>query len=89
MFNFDPANLLPYPSFPVVIKPTNDFACSSSQVSYGSTSAILQNRKKYPLFYRTMPSDAACNKGLISLLKKFNWRQVGIIGKTDITHSQV
>ncbi|XP_044180693.1 gamma-aminobutyric acid type B receptor subunit 2-like [Acropora millepora] len=57
-------------------------------VSYGSTSPILQNREKYPLFYRTIPSDAACNKGLISLLKKFKWRQVGIIGKTDISHSQ-
>lgn len=57
-------------------------------VSYGSTSAILQNREKYPLFYRTIPSDAACNKALISLLKKFKWRQVGIIGKTDINHSQ-
>ncbi|XP_068685324.1 gamma-aminobutyric acid type B receptor subunit 2-like isoform X2 [Montipora foliosa] len=57
-------------------------------VSYGSTSTTLLKKEKYPLFFRTIPSDAACNKGLIALLKRFNWRQVGLIGKTDITHSE-
>lgn len=57
-------------------------------VSYGSTSPVLSKKAEYPLFFRTIPSDTACNKARIALLKKFNWKQVGLIGKTDIIHSE-
>lgn len=63
--------------------------CVFRQVSYGSTSPTLLKRDTYPLFFRTIPSDVACNKARIALLKKFNWNQVGLIGKTDIIHSEV
>jgi len=57
-------------------------------VSYGSTSPTLTKKDKYPLFFRTIPSDAACNKARVALLKKFNWMQVGLIGHSDIIDSE-
>lgn len=60
-----------------------------TQVSYGSTSPTLSKKQKYPLFFRTIPSDAACNKARVALLRKFNWLKVGLIGQNDIINSEV
>lgn len=57
-------------------------------VSYGSTSPTLSKKQKYPLFFRTIPSDAACNKARVALLRKFNWLKVGLIGQNDIINSE-
>ncbi|KAL9965837.1 hypothetical protein ACROYT_G029691 [Oculina patagonica] len=57
-------------------------------VSYGSTSPTLSKKSNYPLFFRTIPSDAACNKARVALLRKFNWMQVGLIGQSDIVNSE-
>lgn len=42
------------------------------QVSYGSTSALLSNKNRFPYFFRTVPPDQHQTKAMISLLTQFN-----------------
>lgn len=49
------------------------------QVSHLSTCACLSDKKQYPTFFRTVPSDHFQISGLVQLLKFFDWRWVGII----------
>uniref|UniRef100_A0A4W6D6A6 G-protein coupled receptors family 3 profile domain-containing protein n=1 Tax=Lates calcarifer TaxID=8187 RepID=A0A4W6D6A6_LATCA len=46
---------------------------------YLSTCACLSNKKRYPTFFRTVPSDRFQVIGLVQLMKHFDWRWVGII----------
>ncbi|XP_062275833.1 extracellular calcium-sensing receptor-like [Scomber scombrus] len=52
---------------------------SIPQVSYLSTCACLSDKKLYPTFFRTVPSDRFQVIGLVQLMKYFDWRWVGII----------
>ncbi|XP_053176201.1 extracellular calcium-sensing receptor-like [Scomber japonicus] len=52
---------------------------SIPQVSYLSTCACLSDKKLYPTFFRTVPSDRFQVLGLVQLMKYFDWRWVGII----------
>uniref|UniRef100_A0A3B5KMK1 G-protein coupled receptors family 3 profile domain-containing protein n=1 Tax=Takifugu rubripes TaxID=31033 RepID=A0A3B5KMK1_TAKRU len=52
---------------------------SIPQVSHLSTCACLSDKKKYPTFFRTVPSDHFQISGLVQLLKFFDWRWVGIV----------
>ena len=63
--------------------------CSSFQLSFGSTTPTLSKKTTYPLFFRTIPSQVACNSARIAVLKKFNWKRVGLIGKSDTDNSEV
>ncbi|XP_068173671.1 extracellular calcium-sensing receptor-like [Antennarius striatus] len=49
------------------------------QVSHLSTCACLSDRRLYPTFFRTVPSDRFQIIGLVHLMKYFDWRWVGII----------
>lgn len=49
------------------------------KVSYLSTCACLSDKKLYPTFFRTVPSDRFQVMGLVQLMKYFDWRWVGII----------
>lgn len=49
------------------------------QVSHLSTCACLSDKKQYPTFFRTVPSDHFQISGLVQLLKIFDWRWVGIV----------
>lgn len=51
----------------------------SFQVSHLSTCACLSDRRLYPTFFRTVPSDRFQIIGLVQLMKYFDWRWVGII----------
>uniref|UniRef100_A0A672Z4S7 G-protein coupled receptors family 3 profile domain-containing protein n=1 Tax=Sphaeramia orbicularis TaxID=375764 RepID=A0A672Z4S7_9TELE len=44
-----------------------------------STCACLSDKRLYPTFYRTVPSDTFQILGLVQLMKYFDWRWVGII----------
>ncbi|XP_072006401.1 extracellular calcium-sensing receptor-like [Engystomops pustulosus] len=50
------------------------------QISYYSTSSLLSDRRKFPSFFRTVPSDIFQSKGLAKLVLHFNWRWVGLLG---------
>ncbi|XP_040902364.1 extracellular calcium-sensing receptor-like [Toxotes jaculatrix] len=52
---------------------------SIPQVSYLSTCACLSDKRLYPTFFRTVPSDRFQVIGLVQLMKYFDWRWVGII----------
>ncbi|XP_072313069.1 extracellular calcium-sensing receptor-like [Eucyclogobius newberryi] len=52
---------------------------SVPHLSHLSTCACLSNKKIYPTFFRTVPSDFFQVTGLLQLMKYFDWRWVGII----------
>ncbi|XP_064418112.1 extracellular calcium-sensing receptor-like [Latimeria chalumnae] len=49
-------------------------------VSYFSSCACLSDKKQFPTFFRTVPSDAIQVKAIVRLVKYFNWTWVGTIG---------
>ncbi|XP_044748557.1 gamma-aminobutyric acid type B receptor subunit 2 isoform X2 [Coccinella septempunctata] len=56
------ANIVPYWNIP--------------QISFGSTSPNLSDRKKFPLFFRTIPPDSSHNSAKIEFLRHFGWEVV-------------
>uniref|UniRef100_A0A3B4CM98 G-protein coupled receptors family 3 profile domain-containing protein n=1 Tax=Pygocentrus nattereri TaxID=42514 RepID=A0A3B4CM98_PYGNA len=52
----------------------------SLQVSYFASCSCLSNKKDFPTFMRTMPSDQFQIKALARLVHYFQWTWVGVIG---------
>jgi ABC-type branched-subunit amino acid transport system substrate-binding protein len=49
------------------------------QVSFGATSASLSNRKQYPYFTRTVPTDWYLAEAVCEILKQFGWHTVYLL----------
>uniref|UniRef100_A0AAY5K4M6 G-protein coupled receptors family 3 profile domain-containing protein n=1 Tax=Esox lucius TaxID=8010 RepID=A0AAY5K4M6_ESOLU len=61
-----------------------DENCSgSSPVSYYATCSCLSNRRKYPSFFRTIPSDTFQVEAMIQILRQFGWTWVGLVVSSD------
>ncbi|XP_066444701.1 vomeronasal type-2 receptor 26-like [Eleutherodactylus coqui] len=54
-----------------------------SQISYGATSSVLNDRHRYPTFYRTSQSAQISCLVLSKIMKFFRWTWVGIVCSDD------
>ncbi|XP_075717684.1 vomeronasal type-2 receptor 26-like [Rhinoderma darwinii] len=54
-----------------------------SQISFGATSSVLNNRNLYPTFYRTIQSDQMLYLVLSKMIQFFRWTWVGILFSDD------
>uniref|UniRef100_A0A4W3JHN6 Gamma-aminobutyric acid (GABA) B receptor, 2 n=1 Tax=Callorhinchus milii TaxID=7868 RepID=A0A4W3JHN6_CALMI len=59
------------------------------QLSFAATTPVLADKKKYPYFFRTVPSDNAVNPAVVKFLKSFQWRRAGTLTQDVQRFSEV
>ena len=71
-------------TFPLAIKQNLLF-----QVSYGSTSPVMSNMDRYPMFFRLVNSQYEENDPRIAFLKHFNWNKVTLVYHSEHVFTMV
>uniref|UniRef100_A0AAV2K3S8 G-protein coupled receptors family 3 profile domain-containing protein n=1 Tax=Knipowitschia caucasica TaxID=637954 RepID=A0AAV2K3S8_KNICA len=59
------------------------------QLSFAATTPVLADKKKYPNFFRTVPSDNAVNPAVVKFLNFYNWSRVGTLTQDVQRFSEV
>ncbi|XP_030639104.1 gamma-aminobutyric acid type B receptor subunit 2-like [Chanos chanos] len=59
------------------------------QLSFATTAPTLANKRKYPNFFRTVPSDSVVNPGVVRFLRHYGWSRVATLTKDDPKFSEV
>lgn len=59
------------------------FIIFSSQISYGATSDKFSDKRLYPSFFRTVPSDKWQVEAIVQLLKELDWNWVAVVGSEE------
>ncbi|XP_024863471.1 gamma-aminobutyric acid type B receptor subunit 2 isoform X2 [Kryptolebias marmoratus] len=59
------------------------------QLSFAATTPVLADKKKYPNFFRTVPSDNAVNPAVVKFLNHYNWTRVGTLTQDVQRFSEV
>lgn len=71
------------------MKLTVFFSLLSFQLSFAATTPVLADKKKYPNFFRTVPSDNAVNPAVVKFLNFYNWSRVGTLTQDVQRFSEV
>ena len=58
-------------------------ASTSPQISYASPSTELNDRQRFPNFFRTYPSGANYPVATIALLHEFGWKRAVVITQEE------
>uniref|UniRef100_A0A4W4FQ68 Olfactory receptor C family, w1 n=1 Tax=Electrophorus electricus TaxID=8005 RepID=A0A4W4FQ68_ELEEL len=65
------------------IKRSQTGACLAPTVSYFASCACLSDKKQFPYFFRTVPSDSFQASAVARLIKHLGWSWVGMLGTDD------
>ncbi|KAI7806353.1 putative gamma-aminobutyric acid type B receptor subunit 2-like [Triplophysa rosa] len=59
------------------------------QLSFAVTAPSLANKRRFPNFFRMVPSDSAVNLALVRFLKQYGWSRVGTLTQNDQKFTEV
>ncbi len=53
------------------------------QISFASSDPALNNRERFKTFFRTLPCYVYVPPTIATIMKEFNWKQMGIITQNE------
>ncbi|XP_052475217.1 LOW QUALITY PROTEIN: gamma-aminobutyric acid type B receptor subunit 2 [Carassius gibelio] len=59
------------------------------QLSFGVTAPSLANKRRFPNFFRTVPSDSAVNVALVRFLRQYGWSRVGTLTQREQRSTEI
>ncbi|XP_058601663.1 gamma-aminobutyric acid type B receptor subunit 2 [Onychostoma macrolepis] len=59
------------------------------QLSFAVTAPSLANKRRFPNFFRTVPSDSAVNLALVRFLRQYGWSRVGTLTQREQRFTEV